>query len=158
MEWKKFYRLWQTETGSTIPDDVLPEWCEFVESSEDTALERAINSVAEWYNNKQRNSTGFVANITLFQLRGAYYSELKSSGIPLGNCVVCGGEGHVLVNDNGRHGTEDFPAPKGIWARGISAMPCPKCASELYGANNALRERVSRNCVSPDHRSELYGE
>lgn len=158
MDWIKFYKKWATDVGSTIKEDVFLAWQAFVADAEEAVMLKAIEEIAEWYNAKNQRSDGFVANVTLYQLRETY-RKLYAEAHPgqLGNCQTCNGEGNVFVADNGKYNDPDFPPKPGTpRVDCFCAIPCPVCQAHKYGANTALRQRVFDRCRPSSRRDELY--
>lgn len=154
MDWMKFYKKWATDVGSTIKEDVFLAWQAFVVDAEEAVMVKAVEEIAEWYNAKNQRSDGYVANITLYQLRESYrklYAEAHPA--QLGNCAKCNGEGNVFIVDKGSWRDPDFPAERGEY---LCAIPCPVCQGHKYGANTALRQRVFDRCRPSRRRDELY--
>lgn len=156
MEWTKFYKKWATDVGCFIGQDVAPSWQAFVFDAEEAVMLKAIEEIAEWYNAKNQRSDGYVANITLYQLRNAYMKFYREAHPKQpGNCQTCEGGGHVFVADNGKYFAPDFPPEPGT-ASAICAIPCPVCRGAEYHRNPGLRERVLRRCRPSSRKNELY--
>ena len=155
MQWEKFYKKWASDVGSFIGQEVAPSWQAFVADTEEAVMVKAIEEIAEWYNSKNQRSDGFVANVTLYQLRETYrklYREAHPA--QLGNCSTCDGEGNVLVADNGKYKDPDYPPEPGT-AYAVCVFPCPVCRADCY-LDRSLRERVYRRCRPFSRKSELY--
>lgn len=153
MDWMKFYKKWATEVGSTIKEDVFLAWQAFVADADDSTLSKAVDEIAVWYNAKSQRSEGYVASITLYQLRDAYNRFFKADHpVELTKCGKCEGEGYVFVADNGKYTSPDFPPEK---ANAVCVIPCPVCRSNEYSARG-LRDRVFNRCRPSSKRDELY--
>lgn len=158
MDWMKFYKKWATEVGSTIKEDVFLAWQAFVADAEEAVLVKAIEEIAEWYNNKNKRSDVFVANVTLYQLRETYQRKLKEiMPAEVNYCEKCDGEGLVHILDNAKYDDPDFPPKPGtpnIWA--FCAIPCPVCRAEAYINSPRLKQRVYDRCKTSKRRDELF--
>lgn len=154
MQWEKFYKKWAADVGSFIGQDVVQSWQAFVADAEDAVLVKAIEEIAEWYNAKNQRSDGYVANVTLYQLRESY-RKLYAEAHPgqLGNCAKCEGEKYVYIVDKGSWKDPDYPAERGEW---LCVIPCPVCQAHKYGAYTALRQRVFDRCRPSSRRNELH--
>lgn len=154
MQWEKFYKKWAADVGSFIGQDVVQSWQAFVADAEEAVLVKAIEEIAAWYNAKNQRSDGYVANVTLYQLRESY-RKLYAEAHPgqLGNCAKCEGEGLVFIVDKGSWKDPDYPAERGEW---LCVIPCPVCQAHKYGAYTALRKRVFDRCRPSSRRDELY--
>ena len=156
MDWKKFQKKWAADVGSFIGQDVVRQWADFVASADETVLDQAIDEIAEWYNNKNKRTDGYVANVTLYQLRTTYQQKLKElMPAETNHCAKCEGEKYVHIVDKGSWKDPDYPPEPGN-ASAICAIPCPVCQAHKYGAYTALRQRVFDRCRPSSRRDELY--
>lgn len=157
MDWKKFQKKWAADVGSFIGQDVVRQWADFVASADETVLDQAIDEIAEWYNNKNKRTDGYVANVTLYQLRTTYQQKLKElMPAETNHCAKCDGEGNVFILDNAKYSDPDFPPKPGTpHINAFCAIPCPVCRSAAY-INPALKQRVYDRCKPNSRRYELY--
>ena len=158
MQWEKFYKKWAADVGSFIGQDVAPMWAKFVETADESVMLQAVDEIAEWFNNKNKRTDGYVANVTLYQLRETYQRKMKEiMPAEVNYCAKCNGEGNVFILDNGKYNDPDFPPKPGTpHVDCFCAIPCPVCQAHKYGANTALRQRVFDRCSPSSRRDELY--
>lgn len=159
MKWEKFYPLWCAQIGR-IDRELLGVWKSFADSVEqDEILEEAIETLAEWYAvNRERDSWTPMPN--LWQLKRSYRAIMEKKAkfrrdLP---CGFCENSRTVIVLDNGKYHTDQFPADPAQFTgkhRCTASVPCPVCRAGEY-ALPGMRERVKRFCLPPSRRSEFF--
>ncbi len=157
MEWKEFYSNWLAVIGEKMPPETLSQWAEFVrECDKDIAIDAVSKLAEKYFAAKERDSFSKVP--TLWQFRRAVEdvaASRKKEAELKNDCILCEGEGNVIILA-GNPADPDFPPdPKGnVWSRGIMAIACPCCRWREY-ANKDFRERVRQRCRSNSRRNEL---
>lgn len=143
--------------GEKMPQETFKQWNEFVSGCDAGAAKDAIDCLAErYFAAKERDS--FTKVPTLWQFRKAVEeitASRKNDAELKNDCVLCDGEGNVMILA-GNPADPDFPPdPDGnARHRSIMAIACPCCRWREY-ANKDFRERVRQRCRSNRRRYEL---
>ena len=157
MEWKEFYSNWLAVIGERMPAETLTQWAAFVAQCDRDIAAEAVAQLAEKYFAAKERDT-FTKAPTLWQFRKAVEevtSSRKKDAKLQNDCVLCDGEGNVMILA-GNPADPDFPPdPDGESKhRSIMAIACPCCRWREY-ANREFRERVRQRCRSNSRRNEL---
>lgn len=157
MEWKEFFSNWLAVIGEKMPPETLSQWANFVGGCDKETASDAVTMLAErYFAAKERDS--FTKAPTLWQFRKAVdeiTASRKKDAEMQNNCVLCDGEGNVMILA-GNMADPDFPPDpdSGLRHRSIMAIACPCCRWREY-ANRDFRERVRQRCRSNRRRNEL---
>jgi hypothetical protein len=143
-----------------MPPETLSQWAEFVGGCDKETASEAVTMLAEKYFAAKERDT-FTKAPTLWQFRKAVEdvtASRKKDAEMQNDCVLCDGEGNVIILSGERWDPSDpaFP-PDPSWNiqnRKIMAIPCPICRWGEY-RNRDFRERVRQRCRSNSRRNEL---
>ena len=159
MEWKEFFSNWLAVIGEKMPPETLSQWANFVGGCDKETASDAVTMLAErYFAAKERDS--FTNVPTLWQFKKAVEeitASRKKDAEMQNNCVLCEGEGNVLILAGSWNVNDpDFPPdPAGdVRNRKLAVIPCPVCRWGEY-RNRDFRERVAARCRSNRRRNEL---
>ena len=160
MIWEKFYPMWTAMIGR-IDKEQLGEWKRFTDSAgSDAALTSAVEELAEWYgNNRERDCRAALPN--LWQLKKSYRNFLAQRAQQFRErpCAFCENSRTVIVLDNGKYLTSEFPPDPANFTgiRKCGSVPCPVCRAKEYAMPD-MCERVKRFCRTVSRRNELLSD